>query len=330
MQMLHCPNCGKPSGFKRALGFGTFFMVVLTCGLWLLLIPFYPARCINCGLTRGSAILHNFSVWFRGLSRGSKASVLLAPLAFLVVLAFINAIRPTRPMPEPTPSITTVATANQEPVQTLQTAQTEMPSEDHELHLEPNIFGRGAISDGRTYSVALISMQKAAIPPATSLFVQGTILGRFDTNVIVLADEEDPEEKILCSMSSDESEDVAFYYKIGETVRATGNFGMTNLGLPTLRDCQVSSATGKVVRPKPVDEPETPVNTDSNTRPASDGTVAPLPKENQVSIGQTQDEVTALLGPPNSVTTGAKHVYTYAHLTVVFVDGRVSELHETQ
>jgi hypothetical protein len=54
MQMLQCPNCGKLTGFKRNLGFGTFFMVVITAGLWLLAIPFYPVRCINCGIQRPS------------------------------------------------------------------------------------------------------------------------------------------------------------------------------------------------------------------------------------------------------------------------------------
>ena len=54
MQMIQCPNCGKLTGYKRALGFGTFFMVLLTCGLWLLVVPFYPVRCINCGLQRPS------------------------------------------------------------------------------------------------------------------------------------------------------------------------------------------------------------------------------------------------------------------------------------
>ena len=84
MQMLQCPNCGKLTGFKRALGFGTLFMVILTCGLWLLVIPFYPARCINCGLTRGSAISHNFAVWFRELSPASKVLVLVSPVLFFL------------------------------------------------------------------------------------------------------------------------------------------------------------------------------------------------------------------------------------------------------
>jgi hypothetical protein len=55
MQMTHCPNCGTMTGFKRSWGFGTFFAVLFTGGLWLLAIPFYPVRCIRCGLTRGSA-----------------------------------------------------------------------------------------------------------------------------------------------------------------------------------------------------------------------------------------------------------------------------------
>ena len=59
MELIYCPNCGKRSGFKRALGFGTFFVVLITLGLWLLAIPFYPARCINCGLTRSSAFWEN-------------------------------------------------------------------------------------------------------------------------------------------------------------------------------------------------------------------------------------------------------------------------------
>jgi hypothetical protein len=51
MKMTHCDNCGKSTGHKRALGFGTLFMVLLTGGLWLIAIPFYPVRCIVCGNT---------------------------------------------------------------------------------------------------------------------------------------------------------------------------------------------------------------------------------------------------------------------------------------
>jgi hypothetical protein len=51
MKMAQCDNCGKLTGHQRKLGWGTFFAVILTGGLWLLLIPFYPSRCIICGST---------------------------------------------------------------------------------------------------------------------------------------------------------------------------------------------------------------------------------------------------------------------------------------
>jgi hypothetical protein len=49
MYMAYCPNCKKETGHKRYLGFGTLFAVILTGGLWLIAILFYPTRCIACG-----------------------------------------------------------------------------------------------------------------------------------------------------------------------------------------------------------------------------------------------------------------------------------------
>ncbi len=50
MKNLYCTGCGRVTGFKRNLGFGTFFAVIITLGVWLLTIPFYPLRCSVCGL----------------------------------------------------------------------------------------------------------------------------------------------------------------------------------------------------------------------------------------------------------------------------------------
>lgn len=60
MEMIFCPNCQKLTGYKRAIGFGTFFAVVLTAGLWLLALPFYPKRCIVCGLAKSESV-----PWYR-------------------------------------------------------------------------------------------------------------------------------------------------------------------------------------------------------------------------------------------------------------------------
>jgi hypothetical protein len=77
MQMIHCPNCGTMSGFKRSLGFGTLFAVLLTAGLWLLAIPFYPVRCIKCGLARGDA------------SGGTKPVLIVAGIIVIVLILLI-------------------------------------------------------------------------------------------------------------------------------------------------------------------------------------------------------------------------------------------------
>jgi Sel1 repeat len=44
MHMVNCPNCGKATAFKRSLGFGTFFTVVLAFSFWVLAIPLSPLR----------------------------------------------------------------------------------------------------------------------------------------------------------------------------------------------------------------------------------------------------------------------------------------------
>lgn len=50
MLFTYCPNCKETRGFKRAIGIGTWLAVIFTVGLWFIAIPFYPKRCISCGL----------------------------------------------------------------------------------------------------------------------------------------------------------------------------------------------------------------------------------------------------------------------------------------
>jgi hypothetical protein len=83
MEMIFCPNCGKLTGYKRALGFGTFFAALLTAGLWLLAIPFYPKRCITCGLGKSESVPW-YQTWRLAaviLAGGVLAAVLLLPSA---------------------------------------------------------------------------------------------------------------------------------------------------------------------------------------------------------------------------------------------------------
>jgi hypothetical protein len=98
------------------------------------------------------------------------------------------------------------------------------------------------------------------------------------------------------------------------------------------------------ILPLKVDSVERPVPSAPAAQPSANDqpdiqypTAQPVPADGSqptapttVSIGQTPSEVEAILGQPVSVTTGAKHVYTYPHVTVLFVDGKVSEIHNDQ
>jgi len=46
----YCPNCKAYRGFKRHFTIWTLILVCLTWGAWILALPFYPKRCIVCGM----------------------------------------------------------------------------------------------------------------------------------------------------------------------------------------------------------------------------------------------------------------------------------------
>jgi hypothetical protein len=119
---------------------------------------------------------------------------------------------------------------------------------DHELHLLPNLFGRGAISDGRTYSIALISAYQSKIPPATQLIVQGIIDRRVGPYSLSMTDEQDGQKTLICGMTQEEFQDVTFLYHVGNRVQAMGEYVNASDGGPVLKNCRVSSPTDKVVR----------------------------------------------------------------------------------
>jgi len=99
MQMLFCPNCQKRTGFRRALGFGTFFMVLITFGLWLLVIPLYPARCMTCGLQRQEAVLTNLSSWWESRTRNQKLVMGLLLAVLIVAFLISSSIQNQQPAP---------------------------------------------------------------------------------------------------------------------------------------------------------------------------------------------------------------------------------------
>ena len=47
----------------------------------------------------------------------------------------------------------------------------------------------------------------------------------------------------------------------------------------------------------------------------------------EISLGQTIDQVTAILGQPKTISDlGTKKIYVYKDMKIVFVDGKVSDV----
>jgi hypothetical protein len=166
--MILCPNCQKRTGHKRALGFGTFFAVLLTAGFWLLAIPFYPKRCITCGLTKGASV-----PWY--LTWRVAALVLLV-FAGISVLVETNGSRPTQTAytaadhPSYTQQATvSTATATVNSHDETRASVNDTDKDDHEFR-----------ADARIYSVALIA-GTMDIPAGTEVFAQGRLsqFGRY-------------------------------------------------------------------------------------------------------------------------------------------------------
>jgi hypothetical protein len=228
-------------------------MIVLTVGLWLLVIPLYPARCINCGLTRGSALLTN-------LGPRSKFAFLGLGLLVVLLLAALwshnsGGNKTTSSQPENSQAASPAESST--PVQEAQ--------DEHELRLVPNIFSGSAVADGRNYSVSMIYRYLGHIPPRTTgIEVQGIFLQVEAPFTISIADEQERSEVLLCTMSEDEFQDAQYYYHPGEAVTVMGTYS-TATGIPQLRDCTMATGRGSVVRPlalkstgaqSPVPEPE--------------------------------------------------------------------------
>jgi hypothetical protein len=45
---MYCHLCNRPVEAKRQIGIGTLILVLITGGLAIIAIPFYPKRCSIC------------------------------------------------------------------------------------------------------------------------------------------------------------------------------------------------------------------------------------------------------------------------------------------
>lgn len=103
MEMLSCSNCSQPRGFKRRFGLGTLVMILLTLGLWILVMPLYPARCITCGQTRLDALTSkNHSLFESKTFTVIFAVALVGGIITLLRVFLPHSAGPTSPPTSPT------------------------------------------------------------------------------------------------------------------------------------------------------------------------------------------------------------------------------------
>jgi len=275
MQMIQCPNCGKLTGFKRNLGFGTFFMVLITGGLWLLAIPFYPLRCITCGLTSSAA---------RG-ARGALTIVFILILAAMFGIfthtgkrsdsaaAYIDnspSISDVRnDVPAPARHIYTVAQISAH----MNNIPTGTDLSARGFYLQPHVSGGWAPPN--------------QMDPCSVLLYGGTVRvqhGEADPRdycrfSVVLQDENTNQiSYLVCNMSLEEAQVAKHLYHYKSSLLAHGTYASSldfnimpafmgqQIGVPALDDCTL----------EPQSEPPAPQET--QTPPTS----AQAPQENQV------------------------------------------------
>ncbi|MBI2411627.1 MAG: hypothetical protein HYV24_00245 [Deltaproteobacteria bacterium] len=87
MKNAFCSSCNRQTGFKRALGWGTFFACILTGGLWLLTIPFYPKRCVICANKTSKENKEKKEISFERIGK-----VLIGFAIFIVAMTIISGI----------------------------------------------------------------------------------------------------------------------------------------------------------------------------------------------------------------------------------------------
>ena len=64
-----------------------------------------------------------------------------------------------------------------------------------------------------------------------------------------------------------------------------------------------------------------------NAAPQQQGGAAPAQAPKTISLGQTEEEVVAILGEPKKIVNlGAKQIYYYPDMKVVFTDGKVADV----
>ena len=80
MSHNYCASCDRVTYQHRRFAFGTWFMVFLTMGWWLIVMLFYRKRCEICGCTTA------FSIEAQNAIAGKQS---LLPILILILAALV-------------------------------------------------------------------------------------------------------------------------------------------------------------------------------------------------------------------------------------------------
>jgi hypothetical protein len=181
-----------------------------------------------------------------------------------------------------------------------------------DAHASPtNTYKNGAISMGlgatMSWSMALSSVGQQVANTPQRKFVGG--------EKIWLADFQVKEDGVYFLFYSDPFDNVRYFGQLKFPV-SKGAFPPADNMMKTIAEV-VTDDSAQEAAPA-----------DSSAPPAqASGGQAPAPATKTIALGQTKDEVVAILGPPQKmVNLGTKEIYFYPDMKVVFISGKVADV----
>jgi hypothetical protein len=180
-----------------------------------------------------------------------------------------------------------------------------------DAHASPtNTYKNGAISMGlgatMSWSMALSSVGQQVANTPQRKFVGG--------EKIWLADFQVKEDGVYFLFYSDPFDNVRYFGQLKFPV-SKGAFPPADAMMKTIAEVVADDSAQEAA---PADSGAPPAQQEA-------GGQAPAPKT--IALGQTKDEVVAILGPPQKmVNLGTKEIYFYPDMKVVFISGKVADV----
>jgi hypothetical protein len=182
-----------------------------------------------------------------------------------------------------------------------------------DAHASPtNTYKNGAISMGlgatMSWSMALSSVGQQVANTPQRKFVGG--------EKIWLADYQVKEDGVYFLFYSDPFDNVRYFGQLKFPV-SKGAFPPADNMMKTIAEVVTDDSAQEAAPAESAAAPPAPAS----------GGEGPAPATKTIALGQTMDEVVAILGPPQKkVNLGTKEIYFYPDMKVIFISGKVADV----